>query len=152
MFVINEWLWADIEDTGARHTEAAMFVGAFFQSTHQLVMVLESKFDRKALASCKSENPNARLLAVRFLNRRFDLERCMLLRTGELAELTPQLAARVNKDDHYLVRALLTVEGSVLVTHDSKLRQALADAGLSDRCLTREEFLEQNFGIHSKAN
>ncbi len=152
VFVINEWLWADIcgqnEGLGPRQMEAALFVGALMDSDHKFVMVLDSKFEHKAFAACTNENPpQVRLLAMKFLSLRLDSDHCILYRTGELAALPHNLTKVVKNDDHYLVRALLTREDSTLVTSDKPLRDALAE--LVGRCISREEFLKTYFKIPS---
>ena len=151
VFIINEWLWSDIngdnEDKGPRQVEASIFLGAFSKSDHQFIMVLGSKFEQKAMAACRSRNPGVQRLAVLFFSFRYDLSHCRLLRMNELAKLPHDLAASVKDDDHYLVRALLTVKDSILVTTDGPLLKALE--GLASHCISREEFLRDYFGISS---
>ncbi len=152
VFVINEWLWADIcgqnENLGLRQMEAALFVGALTDSDHKFVMVLDSKFENKAYAACANTSPpQVQLLALRFLSLRHDSNRCLLYRTGELEALPHKFTQTVKNDDHYLVRALLTVKDSILVTTDEPLRDALAE--LVGRCISREEFLKTYFKIPS---
>jgi len=151
VFVINEWLWADIqgenENQGRRQYEAAVFVEAILQSEHQLIIVEHSKFDDKAWATCKSPTFATKMLVVNFLKLRYDLDRCRLLHINQLAELPDDLRASVKEHDHYLVRALLTAPESILVTTDGDLCKALKE--LPERCISREEFLRDYFGISS---
>ncbi len=151
VFVINEWLWADIqgenENQGRRQYEAAVFLEAFTNSEHQMIIIEHSKFDIKAWAAFKSPAFATKMLAVNFLKLRYDLDRCRLLQIDQLAELPDDLRASVKDDDHYLVCALLTAPESILVTTDRDLCKALRD--LPERCISREEFLRDYFGISS---
>lgn len=151
VYIINEWLWSDIrgenEKLGPRQSEAALFLGGFIHSPHQMVLVLESKFEKKAFDACKSNNQDVKLLAKHFLAIRLDLDRCKWFRIGELEKLPKNLEKSVKDDDHYLVRALLTVPDSVIVTTDRKLCEAIEKAGYAQRCITRSEFLKELFDI-----
>lgn len=74
---------------------------------------------------------------------RLNSDRCLILKNEAVADLPDDLAASTNPDDHYLVRAQLTVAEAILVTTDAPLREAVRKAGLD--CLSREEFLSTYF-------
>jgi hypothetical protein len=65
--------------------------------------------------------------------------------SDNLKELPETLRNQVKDDDHYLVRALITLPEAILVTTDTPLRGILTEHQL--KAISREEFLEGNFAI-----
>ena len=109
-------------------------------SEDQIVVVEGSAFDQKAWACCKSSDSEALALARIFVRAiRQDSDRCRVLSTEAVANLTDDLALSIKPDDHYLVRALMSVVGAVLVTTDAPLLEIVRQAGF--QCLSREEFI-----------
>ena len=76
-------------------------------------------------------------------NVRWNSDRCLILKPEATLALPDELASATKPDDHYLLRAQLSVPGAVLVTTDRPLCEAVGKAGLS--CLSREEFLSTYF-------
>jgi hypothetical protein len=62
-----------------------------------------------------------------------------VIKLDDACNLPEELATSIKLDDHYLVRAQLSVSGSVLVTTDAPLREIVTGRGLP--CLSRKEFL-----------
>ncbi len=147
VFVINEWLWADSSGQNLRQAqrETFNFISQLPSSTHQIVFIEGSAFDQKAWALCKSADPIVAAIASAFVRSvRINSDRCLILKAETVAVAIPEnLAAETKPDDHYLLRAMLCVRDSILVTTDGPLREAVTKAGLP--CLSREEFLRTYF-------
>jgi hypothetical protein len=144
VFVINEWLWADLaEDNGRdRQLQAVGLIQSLVASTHQIVVIEGSRFDQNAWNLCKNNSSLVVKAVVAFvLNIRQNSDRCLILKPDRVGTLPDALSAAIKPDDHYLVQAQLAVIGSIVVTTDNPLRQALLNAG--HLCLLRDEF----FGI-----
>lgn len=145
-FVINEWLWADsFGDNGTeRQKEAFNVIVKLSTSGHQVVVIVGSRFDEKAWRLCKSPNTTVAEIAKAYFGiLRINSDRCLLLKSENVAALPDDLSQSIKDDDHYLVRAQLSVNGAILVTTDEPLRNVVKRAGLS--CLSREEFLATYF-------
>ncbi len=143
-FVINEWLWEDA--SGINGTQAQRdclgLISMLAGSEHRIVVMENSPFEQKVWNLCKSTNIVVRSIVREFLGRlRYNLDRCVLLKAETAADLPAQLAAATKADDHYLVKAQLTIAGAILVTTDEPLREAVVEAGLS--CLFRNDFLRR---------
>lgn len=142
VFVINEWLW---EDSSGRNSlqaqkEAFVVVTKLAASVDQIVVIEGSPFDQKFWHLCKSTSTVVlRIVKAYLLTVRQNLDRCLLLKPDEVCALPNELASAIKADDHYLVRAQLTMPGAILVTTDTPLREAVRNAGLNS--LSREEFL-----------
>lgn len=147
VFVINEWLWADISGGNGpqRQREAFRVIEKLAISDHQIVVIENSAFDQKAWNLCKSTNPMIvqRIAGAYVLNIRQNSDRCLILKTDETIAIPQELAAATKADDHYLLQAQLSVVGAVVVTTDTPLRNAMEKAGLS--CISREDFLSTYF-------
>lgn len=147
VFVINEWLWADSsgENGPEAQIETLKLLTKLAKSQHQIVVVEGSPFDQKAFQLCKSTKPMIlQVIGREYMARvRLNLDRCVILKPQDMVALPAALASAVKADDHYLVQSLLSVHGSVLVTTDGDLREAVAREGWS--CLSREEFLATYF-------
>ncbi|SRR6266550_8446267 len=143
VFVINEWLWADLSGSNGLHAQREAFnvVDKLPASEHQIVVIDGSPFDQKAWNLCRSANPMIvqRIAGAYVANLRQNSDRCLLLRPDKLSVLPQELASATNADDHYLVQAQLTVPGSILVTTDGDLCRAVIQAGLA--CISRAQFL-----------
>jgi hypothetical protein len=143
IFVVNEWLWADL--SGANdllgQRRAFRFIQRFPSTQHQIVVIEASAFDQKAWALCKSNNPIVQRMAAVYVTAvRQDQDRCLILAAGSVNPLPLELAAVIKPDDRYLVEAQLSVPESILVTTDNPLREVLGQAGI--KSISREEFLE----------
>ena len=145
-FVINEWLWEDLAGHNSKmaRRESFDFLTKFVASDHQMVWVEGSAFDRKAWALCKSRDTIGQRIGGIFVKDiRQDLDRCIVLKYDDTAVLPEEVAARVKDDDEYLVRAQLSVAGSILVTTDPDLCSVVSNHGLP--CMSRDEFLKMYF-------
>ena len=141
-FVINEWLWHDSLGDNGRDAQRQAFdiICRLANSDHRVVVIEGSRFDQKAWALCKSKNAIVVLIGKTFVtNIRQISSRCILLKDDEVDALSTELGSSIKPADHYLVRAQLSVAGSLLVTNDGPLRNAVGNAGLP--CLSREKFL-----------
>jgi hypothetical protein len=146
VFVINEWLWSDLlgQNGLSNQREAFGVIEKIPASDHRIVIVEGSAFDKKAWNLCKSANLIAQRIAGAYVaSVRQNSDRCLILQPEILVALPHELASAINPDDHYLVRAQLSVAGAVLVTTDGALCQVVVTAGLS--CLSREKFLSTYF-------
>jgi hypothetical protein len=146
VFVINEWLWADLSGNNGplAQQEAFSVIEKLPASDHRIVVIEGSSFDRKAWTLCRSTNPILQRIAGAYVaNVRQNSDRCQILKPRAVVPLPDELASAIKPDDRYLVQAQLTVTGAILVTTDGPLRQAAGEAGLS--CLSREEFLREYF-------
>jgi hypothetical protein len=143
IFVINEWLWADLSGgNGPQHQrEAFTVIEKLPQTQHQIAVIEGSPFDQKAWNLCKSTNPMViqRIAGAYVANLRQDSDRCLILRPDALPTIPQQLALATKADDHYLIQAQLSVAGAILVTTDGDLCDAVNHAGLP--CISREKFL-----------
>jgi hypothetical protein len=141
-FVINEWLWADSSGVNGRPLQRRAYeaITALSASNHRIVIIEGSPFDRKAWNNCKNTDPIASSIARVFVvSIRQNSDRCEILKSDLAVNIPTELAAATKTDDHYLLHALIAVEGAILVTTDEPLRGAVRQAGLS--CLSREDFL-----------
>ena len=148
MFLINEWLWADISGSnGVRNQSvAAQFLEAFIYSSYQIVIVTGSAFDQKAWEHCRSLDTIGRRLAKLFVVQiRQNSSKALFVSLNDLGELTGDLRSLVKDDDHYLVRTLVMLPDVTLVTTDEPLRKVLADHVL--KAISRDDFLESYFKI-----
>jgi hypothetical protein len=147
LFVINEWLWHDCsgENGVGAQKEALAVIWGLTASQHQIIVIEGSGFDQKAWSTCKMVETTVVTLAKTFVTSiRQNSDRCRLLKLDTAVELPAQFVASVKPDDHYLVRALLTVPGSILITTDEPLCEIVQGSGLT--CILREEFLSTYFG------
>ena len=149
-FVINEWLWADLSGSNGRtqQKQTVEFLYLFAKSPHQLVIIQDTAFDRKAWALCSaSQDPIAKLIGSIFVAEiRQNFDRCLLLHPNSVAPLPDALATSAKPDDHYLLSAQLSAPGSILVSTDRPLCEIVQQHGLA--CMSREEFLE-SFGLRT---
>lgn len=144
IFVVNEWLWADLSGANGLQPqrEAFKFIERFPATQHQIVVIEGSAFDQKAWALCKSNNPIVQRIAAVYVTAvRQDRDRCLILPAESVGPLPDELAAVVKPDDRYLVEAQLCVAESILVTTDNPLREVLGRAGI--KSISRKEFLEE---------
>jgi len=146
-FVINEWFWEDLSGRNpvARQSETFRVVEKLPASGHQIVIVEGSAFDKKAWAICKnSASMVAQRIGGLFVTTvRENLNICRILKAEELSPVPNEIAEKTNPDDHYLIQAVLAAEGSILVTTDTVLRDAIVSAGLNG--ISREQFLTEYF-------
>ncbi len=147
VFVINEWLWADLSGSNGRDNQlqAASLIDNLVVSDHRIVIIEGSSFDQKAWNLCRNiNNLIVQRLAGFYVSAvRQNSDRCQILKPEAIADLPNELAYATKQDDHYLIQALLTVTGAILVTTDNPLRETLGRARLN--CISREEFLRDYF-------
>jgi hypothetical protein len=147
VFVINEWLWADLSGSNGREGQLRGFdvIEKLAKSDHQIVIIEGSAFDQKAWNLCGNNNPMVvrRMAGVYVASIRQNSDRCLILKPDVLAALPTHLVTTIKDDDHYLVRAQLGVPNAVLVTTDNDLREIVLRDGLS--CLLRDEFIATYF-------
>ena len=145
-FVINEWLWADSAGDNGPQAQRGTFnvIGTLAKSTHQIILIEGSAFDRKAWSICKSSERIISGIARAFvLGLRQNSDRCLILKAENAVALPEALTQAIKTEDHYLLQAQLAVPGAILVTTDGPLREVVTGAGMP--CLWRQEFLLQYF-------
>jgi hypothetical protein len=145
IFIINEWLWHDsLGDNGVEgQRRAVLVIECLAASEHQVVVMEGSAFDQKAWSACKGGPTVVSFIGRSFLGKiRLDSGRCIIIKPDAAVSLPEDLVATVKPDDHYLVRLLLSVPGSILVTTDQPLREVIRQSGLE--CLSREEFVSRH--------
>lgn len=146
IFVINEWIWHDSSGENGEDAQQQAFkvIYGLAKSDHQIVVIEGSRFEQKVWPLCKSPSAIVRGLASTYVTTiKLNPDRYILLKPDAVAQLPPDLASSIEPRDHYLARAQLSVEGSVLVTTDKDLLEALRAAGLA--CMLREAFLDAYF-------
>jgi len=143
-FVINEWLPEDSSGANGRtaQSEALTIITVLAESDHQIVVIERSAFEQKFWNVCKNNDDfvTRDIARIYMKDLRFNLTRCVILKPDQTAPIPEALAEATKTDDHYLLRAQLTVDGSILVTTDGDLCQAVRQANLP--CLFRDEFIE----------
>jgi hypothetical protein len=147
IFVINEWLPEDCSGANGikKQREAFDAIVLLASSSHTVIVMEGSPFEVKFWRLCR-ENRDIVIRGIAreyVLGLRQNIDRCLVLKPEEGANLPEALAASTKEDDHYLLRSQLAVPNSILVTTDGDLCQAAKTAGLT--CLSREEFLEEYF-------
>jgi hypothetical protein len=153
VFIINEWLWADLtgenENQGPRQVQAVRFIGALLsQVSHQVIFIEGSTFQDKATAACGSTHLGIKQTALDFMIAAgYDATRFRRVQEHKLKKLPQRYSQTVEAGDRYLVRALVTYDDAILVTTDPDLRDALND--MPGRCILRAEFYETYFGMAS---
>jgi hypothetical protein len=143
-FIINEWLPEDSSGINGRkaQTEALTVITTLAASDHQIVVIEQSPFEQKFWNLCKVNNDVViqGIARAYMKDLRWNLDRCIILKPQETAPIPETLAAATKPDDHYLLHAQVTVQGTILVTTDQDLCQAAKQANLS--CMSRNEFLQ----------
>ena len=133
LFVINEWLWHDSSGENGKDKQRQAFelIRGLGKSEHQIIVTEGSPFDQKYWALWKSSDTIVNgLMKVFHFNIRLNPDRCLLLKPATAHVLPDELTSSIKPDDHYLVRAQLSVPESVVVTTDTPLRRVVLNAGL----------------------
>ena len=115
VFVINEWLWADSSGSNGPHAQRQAFdvIRLLGDSDHQIAIIENSEFDRKAHTLCRSNEDIVRqIIKIFMMILRQDSNRCIVLKLDMAAILPERLAGSIKPDDRYLVRAQLSISGS----------------------------------------
>ena len=146
ILLLNEWIWHDLsgENGVARQREAVGVLLKIVDGTDQLVVVAGSKFQEKLFRFLKSGRPEHRSMAAVIKSLMLDRARAIIVDGEDLAAIPPEMAEHCNPDDHYLVRALIAVPGSTLVTTDGALLAACV-AGARN-CVHRKDWLPSFLG------
>jgi hypothetical protein len=142
-YVLNEWIWADaLGENGRSHQiEALQVLEGLDRGPDSIVVVNGSRFHAKAWKLCSATTPPARQIGRDFkMKFLYNSLKCRLLDETELAEIPSSLQG-VKPDDRYLVRAQLTVPGSIIVTTDAPLKTILDAASIP--CEHREQFVSR---------
>ncbi len=148
LFVINEWLWADISGVNGPRalSHAVSFIEAIPRSEHKLVILSGSCFDQKAWALCKNQtNIGAHVAKIFVVDIRQNSDHVLIIHPESATNLPAELESKVKPDDQYLVRLLITVTGAILVTTDAPLREILNEFDLPS--MSREQFLSEYFQL-----
>ncbi|HEV2422814.1 MAG TPA: hypothetical protein VGS59_13975 [Candidatus Acidoferrales bacterium] len=144
--MINEWLWEDASGVNGPEPQKTVFllINKLATSEHRIVLIEGSPFDQKAWRLCKGDSAIVRAIVKVFVNSlRQNIDRCQILKSEPAVPIPEELAAATKHDDHYLLEAQQSVQGSIIVTTDGTLCEAVRKACLP--CLFREEFLENYF-------
>jgi hypothetical protein len=114
-YVLNEWIWADALGENGRNNqiEALEVLEGLDRNPDSIVVVKGSSFHAKAWKLCSAIAPPASQIGREFkLKFLYNSRKCRFLEEAELAEFPSKLP--VKPDDQYLVRAQLTVPGSII--------------------------------------
>ncbi len=147
--VIDEWLWSDLagENTVEKQRETSLFLETVFKKCDRVVRVKGSRFDQKAMRFWRHTDVTRRTIArvfeAQFL---YNSEKSVVLEEDQLQDLPTQLATAINPDDHYLVRAYLASNATVIVTTDNLLHGVLTRHSIA--CQQRDEFVPAYISQH----
>ena len=142
--IIDEWLWADLagENSSDAKEQAYNFIKKIYEKCDKIVMVKDSKFIQKLYAFCKNANDirNHEIARFYILKFTYNASKSVILEWGSLQSIPEQIVNETNPDDHYLIRALVTVDGQVvLVTTDGSLKDVLSRHGFN--CQLKDDFV-----------
>jgi hypothetical protein len=144
IFIINEWLPEDSSGINGRNQQKEAFtvITKLSASDHKIVVIERSPFEQKFWNLCKNNNDVVirGIARAYMMSLRSNFNRCLILKLEETAPIPVGLAGAKKNDDHYLLRAQVSVKGAILVTTDLDLCQAAKQAGLS--CMSRDEFMQ----------
>lgn len=127
--VLNEWVWADLSRQNGleRQKDVLRLLLRLQASSDRIVVVKNSPFVHKLWRATKSTDPIEVEGAKIFKGMVFDPALCLPLGESDLAAAPDRLAC--NADDLYLVRAQAAVPGSVVVSSDGDLIDAIRGTG-----------------------
>lgn len=140
--ILNEWVWADLAgDNGqTKELETFEFLQKVYAGNDRIVIVNQSPSMTKFWSLCRETQYPKRGYAKYIKNNFvYSSTKCLLLEHQELPVLPEPLNTRVKSDDQYLVRALRSVNGSLLVTTDAPLKIILDEHKLA--CQGRNQYL-----------
>ncbi len=140
--VLDEWLWSDLagENSTQKQSETFQLLKAIYWKCDRIVTVQGSRFAQKAERFFRHTDVTRRQIARYYRNHFwYNSLKCRILEEDQLLDLPAQIVAKVNRDDHYVVRAYLTAKASVIVTTDIPLKGALAEQVIP--CKLRDEFV-----------
>ena len=128
--LLDEWVFHDARNENGKELRdlALRFILWLPTTEHQIVVVRDSKWHRKARALSSAGEPAVAKVG-KVLNAtilRSD-ERCLLLNEAECSAFV-SLDPRVPADDQYLIRAYLAGRADIFVTSDLRLRDNLKGA------------------------
>ena len=140
-YILNEWFWEDIcgNNTLSDQQKVVRFLNLLLTTTDRIVIIIGSKFDKKAWYACREEQHGVGKSFL--LGIRQDLSRCKLLKESEVPIFPDELKNKVKDDDYYLVQAALAVPNSIIVTTDNPLITSMRETGIP--CIHRDELYNQ---------
>src|SRR5688500_6573661 len=100
-FILDEWLWHDLggQNYTLSQCESFTFLHFLIHRTDRIIVVRESKFDRKSQALARSQDVVHLRVSRIYQGMIFrDSTHCLPLNLGDLNDITPELAGRVNPD------------------------------------------------------
>lgn len=137
-FIVDEWIFSDLcganEKDGPKQLQALQFLERMLQKCDHFIVVRKSKLYDKINEISKiadyrgSSDEKTRYLARYFMRSFFPREGKIVWREPEdLEELDVGLKAVKNfkDDDHYLLKAHLNIKGSLIITTDNSLIEAV---------------------------
>ncbi len=154
-FVLNEWLWSDLEgETGTdRQNENLSVLTRLQASTDRIVVVLKSSFVRKFWNLYReASTPAQRLAVVQFETMLVDSNKCVQLEPDSLPDIS-DLKADCKQDDWYLIQAQRAQGAeSLIVTTDKPLIEALRRHSIpcTDRNAWVRGYISTSVGIPGK--
>jgi hypothetical protein len=129
--VLNEWIIHDLEgENGSeRQNETYEFLNQVERKCDHLVLLRGSMWMKKACELMKEsgKSSNLRILS-KFLFNTFILNpvKCKIFESNEVPPLSADLESVISTDDLYLIALHILLPGSIVVTTDTKLMEALS--------------------------
>lgn len=148
--VIDEWLWSDLsgDNSDEAQKEAFEFIQAIYNKCDRIVTVKGSKFNQKAFDLCKHTDVKRREI-VKYYKAKiwFNSKKSLNLEQSALKPVPDHISKATKEDDHYLIRAYLTADASVIVTTDNPLKTAVNN---DIKCQFRNEFVPSYISQHGR--
>lgn len=145
LLVVDEWIWEEeILRNQEKRDKIFQFLIKLYEKCDRLIIVEPSPFVDKFYTLCERYN-QAHDQGVRSIIKLFiygllyNSEKCIKYEQTELQVLPKEIEKEVKEDDHYLVRAYLTAQASILITTDTHLIETASKYSIN--CKHLDEFL-----------
>lgn len=148
IFILNEWIWADLGGRNGpeKQQQAILFLEQFIRSNHQILLLKNSSFDKKAWDLCSSENTTIKSIAKLFvLQVRNNLDHCVIIEKKLEIIIPAELMEEIKPDDHYLVETYYNFPEATIITTDRPLLSILRKNKIPSQ--TRDQFLREFFQV-----
>lgn len=143
--VLNEWLWSDLrrETSAEKHRQSLQLLLTIHQRPDRIIVVRDSPFAHKAWRLSAEAVDVEQREAIRLFKNVYlaDSAKCLLLEPAALPQLPAEMTERCKDDDHYLVQAQEAMPGSIIITTDQPLMDALN--ACNRPCRHRDEWIGQ---------
>ena len=141
LFVIDEWIWEP--EVLEKHKEQIFqFLSKVYEKCDRVVVVENSPFVTKFHKVCKSQDRVVRNIIKLFKNMfLYNSQKCVKYDETDLPSLPEDIAKAVKEDDHYLIRAYITAQASILITTDSSLIEIVSKYSVC--CKQMHEYMKE---------